>query len=286
MFHLNESFSAHYRSTSTYEQFDYHSHHEYEIYFFHAGSCRYLIHNQIYDLEPGDIILMDGLTLHKPNVYLPKEYIRSVLHFSPQSIQKVLAELGSPFLLDVFEGPSHRLIRTHENAQSQELEFLIDKIDTTIQERAQNDQLRKTELNVLLIQALIIVYQLSQTHQVPAMQPKAFKDEYIEDIATYIQAHFMEKLSLNMIANALNMSKSYVSHLFKDMTGFTVMEYVMGCRLTHAKYLLEMAPDKKIEKVAYESGFESASHFSRYFRQKTGLTAKDYRRHRLNISAR
>src|SRR5690625_7791187 len=101
---------------------------------------------------------MDGLTLHKPNVYLPKEYIRSVLHFSPQLIQKVLAELGSPFLLDVFEGPSHRLIRTHENAQSQELEFLIDKIDTTIQERGQNDHLRETDLHVLLIQVLFILY--------------------------------------------------------------------------------------------------------------------------------
>src|SRR5690625_5473447 len=85
-----------------------------------------------------------------------------------------------------------------------------------------------------------------------------------------------------MIADALNMSKSYVSHLFKDMTGFTVMEYVMGCRLTHAKYLLEMKPDKKIAKVAYESGFESASHFSRYFRQKTGLT--DRKSTRLNSS--
>src|SRR5690625_4897679 len=101
---------------------------------------------------------MYGLTLHKPNLYLQKEYIRSVLHFSPQLNQKVLAELGKPFLLDVFEGPSHRLIRTHENAQSQELEFLIDKIDTTIQERGQNDQSRETELNVLLIQVLFILY--------------------------------------------------------------------------------------------------------------------------------
>src|SRR5699024_9327207 len=144
-----------------------------------------------------------------------------------------------------FEGPSHRLIRTHENAQSQELEFLIDKIDTTIQERAQNDQLRKTELNVLLIQALIIVYQLSQTHQVPAMQPKAFKDEYIEDIATYIQAHFMEKLSLNMIANALNMIKSYVFHLFKDMTVFIVIEYVMWFCFIHVKYFIDVATVEK-----------------------------------------
>src|SRR5690625_8015306 len=88
------SLNVSYRLKGKNEQIDYHSHPEYEIYFFHSGTCRYLIHNQIYDLEPGDIILMDGLTLHKPNVYLPKEYIRSVLHFSPQLIQKVLAELG------------------------------------------------------------------------------------------------------------------------------------------------------------------------------------------------
>jgi AraC family transcriptional regulator, melibiose operon regulatory protein len=59
------------------------------------------------------------------------------------------------------------------------------------------------------------------------------------------------------------------------------MEYVMECRLTQAKYLLEMEQHKPLKDVSYESGFESATHFSRYFREKVGVTAKEYRQIRL-----
>lgn len=101
--------------------------------------------------------------------------------------------------------------------------------------------------------------------------------EYVEDIASDIQEQDMEKLMIDTIAAALNLSKSYVSHEFKEMKEFTIMEYVMGYRLTQAKYLLEIEPEKTIKSVAYGSGFESASHFSQDFRSRVGVTAKDYR---------
>nr|WP_255639646.1 AraC family ligand binding domain-containing protein [Aquibacillus saliphilus] len=101
---VNEPLVVGYRFRGNALNINYHSHLEhYEIYFFHAGSCRYLIHNQIYDLTPGDILLMDGKTLHKPNVDPSIEYVRSVVHFSPQWILGVLTELKSLHVLEVFE---------------------------------------------------------------------------------------------------------------------------------------------------------------------------------------
>lgn len=280
---MNESFNANYRMVGMNETIEYHSHEEYEIFFFHAGSCRYLIHNQIYDLEPGDILLMNGLTLHKPKVYLPEDYIRSVIQFSPYWIYNTLKTLGSEYLLDAFANKSHVLIRTNESKQSKQLEDVFKIINHVKHASAYDVLLKETELKVLLLQALIIIYKLATMNQVMFTKPKTYKEEYVENIATYIQEHYMDKLTLNKIAVTLNLSKSYVSHLFKDMTGFTVMEYVMGYRLTQAKYLLEMEPEKAIKDVAYESGFESASHFSRYFRSKVGVTAKDYRHRRRQL---
>src|SRR5699024_7890242 len=112
---------------------------------------------------------------------------------------------------------------------------------------------------------------------------KGTKAEHAENIATFIQDHYMKKLTLDSIADALNLSKSYISHLFKEMTGFTIMDYVMECRLIQAKYLLEMEPGKPIKDVAHTSGFESSSHFSRYFRSKVGKTAREYRNDRLKL---
>lgn len=279
---MSERILVSYRLHGIRETFDYHSHEEYEIYFFHAGSCRYLIHNQIYDLVPGDIILMDGMTLHKPNVCPTRKYVRSFIHFSPNWVKGVLKELDSLYLLNSFRQLRNCLIRTKESEESLELESVIQRL-AEVQQSTDKDELTKeVELKVLLLQVLIIVHRLSQNELLNVPDEKSFKATHAENITAYIQENYREKLTLDSIAEALNLSKSYVSHVFKEITGFTVMEYVMGYRLTQVKYLLEMKPNKSLRDVASASGFESASHFSRFFREKVGVTAGEYRRKRLN----
>ena len=279
---MTESLIVRYRNTRKVElPFDYHSHQDYEIYFFHEGDCRYLIHNQIYDLQPGDIILMDGLTLHKPNVNPSIEYVRSVIQFPRNWIKGVLMEMGSMYLLETFETLHHCLIRTNENEESKELEKVFSRIAELSNSSNLSDTQVETEKKVLLLQVLIIVHKLVQMNSIEVPKKKEEKAVHAENIADYIQQHFMNKLTLQSIAENLNLSRSYVSQVFKAMTGYTVMEYVMECRLTQAKYLLEMERLKPLKDVSYESGFESATHFSRYFREKVGVTAKEYRQIRL-----
>jgi len=275
--------SASYRNKWNGEHsFSYHSHQDYEIYFFHGGECRYLIHNQIYDLVPGDIIVMDGLTLHKPYVRPTKEYVRSVIQFSPIWIKGLLMEMGSMYLLETFQKLHNCLIRTNENEESKELEKVFFRL-ATLNKSANMPSLQvETEMKVLLLQALILVYRLGEMNSIEIPNQKEEKTRHAENIADYIQQHFMNKLTLQSIAEKLNLSRSYAAKVFKLMTGYTIMEYVMECRLTQAKYLLEMKPLKSLKDVAYESGFESPTHFSRYFREKVGVTAKEYRKIRLN----
>lgn len=283
MVYLNETLIVNYRMQGIGDySLDFHTHQEYEIYIFHAGSCRYLIHNKIYDLEPGDILLMDGMTLHKPNVSPNSEYIRSVIHFSPHWIKSVLTEMGSMYLLEAFQKLHHCLIRTHENNELKRLEEVISRLAEVKRTSESNDVHSITEMKVLLLQVLISVHRLGQMNSIKIPNKKVDKAEHAENIAAYVQLNYMNKLTLQAISDSLNLSKSYVAHVFKEMTGFTVMEYLMGCRLTQVKYLLEMEPDKPLKDIAYESGFESVSHFSRYFREKVGVTAKEYRRLRLS----
>jgi len=68
-----------------------------------------------------------------------------------------------------------------------------------------------------------------------------------------------------------------MSRIFKDVTGYTIMQYLMMCRINRAKYLLEIRPEKSILDVALESGFEDASHFSRFFRKQLKITPSEYR---------
>lgn len=280
---LNESLVASYRLEHNNKPFEYHSHQEYEVYIFHTGSCRYLIKNQIYDLEPGDVLLMDGMTLHKPNVKSHTEYVRSVVHFSPHWLKGLLEELGSLYLLDAFKELQHCLIRTKENKELERLEEIICRLNDIRKSPGLLDQHKETEIKVLLLQMLISVHCLAQMADIKPLNEKTGKTEHAENIAKYIQQNYMEKINLEVIAEELSLSKSYISHLFKEMTGFTVMEYVMACRLTQVKYLLEIEPDKSIKDIANESGFDSASHFSRYFRDRERMTAREYRNKRLAL---
>jgi transcriptional regulator GlxA family with amidase domain len=51
----------------------------------------------------------------------------------------------------------------------------------------------------------------------------------------------------------------------------------MGCRLNQVKYLLEIEPDRSLTEVSRAAGFENVSHFSRYFKEKMGITPSGYR---------
>ena len=63
---------------------DFHSHSWHEIFYFHGGECTYLIGNRVYRLEPGDLLLMYGMTLHRPTVPAGSPYMRSIIHFDPE----------------------------------------------------------------------------------------------------------------------------------------------------------------------------------------------------------
>lgn len=287
---MDEWVYAHYRMQGMLTpSFTFHSHHEYEIYFFHAGECKYLINNRIYELQPGDIILLDGLTLHKPNPRLVSTYTRSVIHFSPTWLQELLSVLGLPNLLDPFQKLNNFLLRTGYDESGEFVDGKIERIvsllsysDKLRQQTGQKNEIVEAEVKIELVQLLLKIYKMSQKDLAQVTSKKTEKEHHAEAIASWIDAHYAEKISLDRMASELNLSKYYASHVFKEVTGFTVMEYVMGCRLNQVKYLLEMEPNQTLTEVSRASGFESVSHFSRFFKDKVGITPSQYRKNKQN----
>ncbi|MEH7130954.1 AraC family transcriptional regulator [Neobacillus drentensis] len=268
---------------------DFHSHQEYEIYFFHSGDCKYLINNRIYELQPGDIILLDGMTLHKPNPGTSSPYTRSILHFSPTWLQELLNALGIPNLLDPFKKLNNCLIRTSYDETGQfvdgrikEIVASLKQIDEEAQQTGKKNEFLEAEVKLELVQLLLGIYKMSQKQLSQITSKKSEKELHAEEIASWINDHYVSKVSLDRIASELNLSKYYASHVFKEVTGFTIMEYVMACRLNQVKYLLEMEPNQSLTEVSRSSGFESVAHFSRFFKEKVGTTPSKYRKTKLS----
>ena len=93
----------------------------------------------------------------------------------------------------------------------------------------------------------------------------------------YIHAHLDKKLTLNSIANHLNISQYHFCILFKQSMGIPPYEYVLRQRVERAKELLGKYTEMTIAEIALMCGFAHQAHLHRHFRKFTGITPKEYR---------
>jgi len=95
-------------------------------------------------------------------------------------------------------------------------------------------------------------------------------------IQSYIDKHYIEDISLQDIADELNMSQYYISHAFKRTTGYSPMQYVIRRRIGEAQSYL-LSTDKTVTEISYMVGYNSASNFNNAFKKMIGMSPQRYR---------
>lgn len=127
------------------------------------------------------------------------------------------------------------------------------------------------------ISALSLLYKLFYLF-VQAKLPYLHNKNYlkIEKAKAYIVAHWNEPLSLAQLASISYLSISHFRHLFTEIFQLSPMEYQNSLRLLHAKdYLIQGY--FSITEIAYKCGFSDVNYFSRFFKQKTGISPTAYK---------
>ena len=117
---------------------------------------------------------------------------------------------------------------------------------------------------------------LAACSSVLVLQSQQKDSPAIAQARTYIRDHSDDELSLAAVAHVVNMSATYFSEKFKEMTGINFVEYVARTRVEKARNLL-LNPNRRISEVAFEVGFQSLSQFNRTFKKVVGETPRDYR---------
>jgi AraC family transcriptional regulator len=98
----------------------------------------------------------------------------------------------------------------------------------------------------------------------------------LQQAVDYIQSNLDQKLSLEAIAQHLNMSVYHFCDLFKQSVGIAPYKYVLQQRVERAKQLLK-DEERAIVDIALECGFANQTHLNKHFRKFTGMTPKTYR---------
>lgn len=105
--------------------------------------------------------------------------------------------------------------------------------------------------------------------------PKDMSQEIFKCIQ-YISNHVNQTLSVEQIAEVLNMDRSTLSKKFKRELGFNISSFIMRRKLEEAKSLLHYT-DRSISEISEYLCFSTQSYFQNVFKKKYGITPKEYR---------
>ena len=100
----------------------------------------------------------------------------------------------------------------------------------------------------------------------------------VEKAVSFIAENYMRALSLDDVAKAVFLSSGYLSIIFKDETGYTVLEYITYVRMQKAKGLLLQTPALKVKDIAEQLGYNNVQSFLRYFKKYYGETPMAFRK--------
>lgn len=102
-------------------------------------------------------------------------------------------------------------------------------------------------------------------------------DPVKEFILDYIEKHYNEDISLEMAAEQLQRSRSYLSTYLKEKTGMTFTDYLHDLRIRRAKQMLG-EKDVRINEISERIGYQNVNSFIRIFKKICGVTPGEYRR--------
>ena len=107
---------------------------------------------------------------------------------------------------------------------------------------------------------------------------EALQKYVAEQVVSYIEDHYSEKISLDQIAENMYLSPFYISRIFKGETGYTPIRHLINLRLEKAKALLEGGYQGSIQEVAALVGYDDAYHFSKLFKKRYGVSPSQARK--------
>lgn len=251
----------------------YHWHECLEISYVKSGCGRYCLLDKIYEMKPGDIIVINNIEPHYLEVY-EAGMEQTVMVFDPMLVCPSFAnELDYSYLRPFFErGTDFNNRLDVNNPFSVQILENINEMEMEFREKQKGYELM-VKARLLMLLTLLVRY-----FRDPDKLDKASKLnlERIEKAASHINQSYMDDISLDLIAGLFNLSPQHFSTVFKKTTGISFTDYVNKVRIDHSIHLLK-GTNKKITHIAMECGFNNTTHYNNIFKKFMGKTPSDFR---------
>ena len=117
---------------------------------------------------------------------------------------------------------------------------------------------------------------LEYAGMVRRVRQKDYTSPLVMKVANYVVAHITEPLTTEQIADALYLSRPYLSSRFHKEAGRTLYSFIMDEKIEEAKRLI-LYSGRSISSISQYLGFSSLGHFSSLFKKNTGYSPTEFR---------
>lgn len=254
-----------------------HFHTFYELCIPLCPQASHLLEGKPYELRTFDILGIPPNVLHMSHYPEGEPCKRLIVRFNlPRSVPG----LGNEYeqLLSLFHQkvPIFRFapeMRTRVFRKLNDIYLLAQK----------TDPMRDLIIHLKFIEFLTLLYLNQDQNEYTDEAQMTATEQKIYAIASYIHAHYAEPLSLEFLAQKFYISSCYLSHQFKNITGFTLTDYIQMTKVRNVQSLL-INTGTPITEAALSCGFTSFSQFNRVFQKHIGMSPSQYRKQNRIIS--
>lgn len=251
-----------------------HWHDEMELIYIKKGTGIINVDFTQHTVSAGTIALILPGQLHSIEQFENESMEYENIIFHPNMlISKKTDTCNTDFFLPLLSGNvSVPLLYTPDSPHYHEIAACIDA----------NDEISKTNPTgyQLFIKSQLFMFFFILFHKCSSREPqkKNYKSlEKMKLILKYIENNYMNKITIEGIAQEVGLSQSHFMKYFKNTMGTSFIEYLNEYRLTMASRLL-LSSDSSVLAIAEEVGFENLSYFNRTFKKRFGQTPREYRK--------
>ncbi|MBQ4187617.1 MAG: helix-turn-helix domain-containing protein [Firmicutes bacterium] len=268
---VSRDFEIFYYSDLHFETVPVHSHTYYEFYFFLEGDVKLEINKDSIPLREGDIIMVPPSTPHH-TVILDSNvpYRRIVFWVSRTFFDQLMSESPAYAWLPEMVRQHSRHVFHPDRTAFQSLQSML---FSAIDESEGNRFGRETMLQAMIRQLVLAISRTVYETETQLKETEA--SSLFQRLVGYVESHLDEEISLDDLAGAFYLSKYYLSHLFKEISGLSVHQYITRRRLEACRTRIIAGED--ITQTSQMYGFSDYSSFYRAFTKEYGMSPKKYR---------
>jgi AraC-like DNA-binding protein len=263
--------SAH-RISRAYRTNRIHTHDLFEILLCRSENIFLLNNDVISLLQKNDLILFNDTDAHGIIADPGLIFERYVLMFEPGFVRELCNTYN---LLECFHRAAEKAVSVCHLTEEQ-AGHIISFYDTLKKYNKFDSEIiklkRKIVLAEMLLETNILFSESSIKPQVELHSDPQY--EKIQRILSFINNNLAGELSLKTISDQFYISASYLSALFRDITGFSMNNYIITKRILLATELLKQ--NRPVTAVTELCGFNNYSHFIRTFKRFEGISPKQY----------